>query len=73
LIDPQGIAPDDLNNNPYPNKKSIALELTLDAQGDGEGRSQVAIPFTDSVLAIRWGQALQKLIDTSAETAATLP
>ncbi|MGD1937553.1 MAG: hypothetical protein ACFCA4_08375 [Cyanophyceae cyanobacterium] len=72
LIDPQRIAPDDLDNNPYPNKKSIALELTLDAQADGEGRSQVTIPFTDSVLAIRWGQALQKLMDTSAETATTL-
>ena len=69
VIDPLAIAPETLENNPYPNKKSISLELFLtggngvgDRAGEEDGRSPVSIPFTDSVLALRWGQALQKLM-----------
>ena len=72
LINPQGVAAEVLEDNPYPNKKLIAIELTLDAQADEKGRSQVTIHFTDSILAVRWGQALQKLIDAPAETASTV-
>ena len=60
LIDPVAIAPEALENNPYPNRKLIAIELTLEA--DSGTDAPMTIPFTDSVLAIRWGQALQKLI-----------
>ncbi|MEM9771053.1 MAG: hypothetical protein AAF889_05565 [Cyanobacteria bacterium P01_D01_bin.73] len=68
LVDPQAIAPETLDDNPYPKAKSIAIELVLDARADSEGRSLVTIPFTDSVLALRWGQTLQKLIDTPTRT-----
>jgi len=59
VIDPLAIAPETLEQNPYPNRKLIAIELTLNADS---GTDPMAIPFTDSVLAIRWGQALQKLM-----------
>ena len=58
LIDPMAIPPEELENNPYPGKKDIAITLVLTSTD-----SPATIPFTDSVLAIRWGQALINLID----------
>ena len=65
LIDPQAIAPEELEKNPYPGKKQIAIALTLKST-----ESPASIPFTDSVLAIRWGQALQKLMDANVNSPA---